>query len=230
MSVETITSAPKQRAEDKQERRVLVRRVSTPAWLLRVFVESFFIMFSILMALAVDNWQENRQHRRLAQQTLQVFEREIRLNLATIEDLAPYHAGLRSVVAQALATPGEAADMRTIAEGLRPTILQNTAWQTAGASGGLTHIDVETTWQLSLTYSFQDRYRQQSLASLPSFALGTATDPQEVQRNVRQMYNYLNEMVTLEQDLSAAYRQAIQIIRSGMRERIPAATVDTTSA
>ena len=133
MSVETITSAPKQRAEDKQERRVLVRRVSTPAWLLRVFVESFFIMFSILMALAVDNWQENRQHRRLAQQTLQVFEREIRLNLATIEDLAPYHAGLRSVVAQALATPGEAADMRTIAEGLRQRLLSKLATRLTGA-------------------------------------------------------------------------------------------------
>lgn len=229
MSVETIAPPPRPKHEEKQ-RRVFIRRVSWPSWLLRVFVESFFIMFSILMALAVENWRENRQHQRLAQQTLQVFEREIRLNLATIEDLAPYHAGLRSVVAQALANPAEAADMRTIVEGIRPTILQNTAWQTAGASGGLTHINVETTWQLSLTYSFQERYRQQSLAALPNFSLAATANGEELQRNVRQMYNYLNELVTLEQDLSAAYRQAIEIIRSGMREPIRASTVDTTSA
>jgi hypothetical protein len=229
MSVETITPTVKAKTEEAPERRVLVRRVSWPSWLLRVFVESFFIMFSILMALAVDNWRENRQNRRLAQQTLRIFEREIRLNLATIEDITPYHSGLRSVVAEAIANPAQAADMRTIVEGLRPTILQNTAWQTAGASGGLTHIDVETTWQLSLTYSFQERFRQQTLASLPSFSLAAVADKEEMQRNVRQMHNYLNELVTLEQDLRAAYLQAIEIIRTGIRETIPASTVDTSS-
>jgi hypothetical protein len=43
------------------------------------------------------------------------------------------------------------------------------------------------------------------------------------------MYSYLNELVTLEQDLRAAYRQAIEIIRSGLREPMRAVTVDTTS-
>ena len=63
MAVETLI-AEKSNDEEHSERRVRIRRVSWPAWLLRVFVESFFIMFSILLALAVDNWREGNQNRR----------------------------------------------------------------------------------------------------------------------------------------------------------------------
>ena len=66
-------------------------------------------MLSILLALAVDNWTESRRHQRLAQQSLEIFEREIRQTLAVVEGNAPYHTGLRSVVAEAIAHPSSRA-------------------------------------------------------------------------------------------------------------------------
>jgi hypothetical protein len=197
-------------------RKRVAPRISWPAWLLRAFVESFFIMFSILLALAVDNWRENRQHRRLAQQSLQIFEREIRQNLDRIDDVAPYHSGLRSVVAEALTNPGHAADMRSIVEGLQPTVLLNTAWQTALATGALTHIDVEIVSALSLTYSIQERFREDTRASLPRIAVGSALTNAEFTQQVQRTHAYLNELVSAEQELRGVYEQAITTIRNGL--------------
>src|SRR5688572_13181495 len=135
MTVDTIPPVAIPEVEEAQPRRRRRRpSLSGPPWLARVLVESFFIMFSILLALAVENWRENRQHRRLAQQSLQIFEREIRQNLARIDDVTPYHSGLRSVVAEALVNPAQAADMRSIVAGLQPTVLLNTSSQTSLAT------------------------------------------------------------------------------------------------
>ena len=216
MAVETIIppAAPPQEKLQRAPRRFRVRRFSWPTWLARVLVESFFIMLSILLALAVDNWSESQRHQRLALQSLQVFEREIRQNLAAIEDNIPYHSGLRSVVAQAVADPSQAADMRTIVEGLKPVLLYNTAWETAVASAALTHVDVEIISRLSRMYSVQERFRLLSLSATQRFPVGIENDPSAVTRNVRDIYSYLNELVAGEEELVGNYRQAIQMINA----------------
>jgi hypothetical protein len=221
MTVDTIPPVAIPEVEEELPRRRRRRpSLSGPPWLARVLVESFFIMFSILLALAVENWRENRQHRRLAQQSLQIFEREIRQNLARIDDVTPYHSGLRSVVAEALVNPAQAADMRSIVEGLQPTVLLNTAWQTALATGALTHIDVETVSALSLTYSIQERFREDTRASLPRITVGE-TDQAEFTRQVQRTHAYLNELITAEQELRGVYKQAMESIRAGMRDPRP---------
>ncbi len=205
--------------EIKSERR-RTYRLSWPSWMLRVVIESFFIVLSILAALAVDNWSEDKRHQELANQSLRIFERELRQNLARIEDVAPYHSGLRSVVAEALANPEQAADMRSIVEGLKPTVLLNTAWQTALATGALTHIDVETVSALSLTYSIQERFREHARTALPRINIAGDPPPAELERMVYQTYAYLNDLVTGEQELRGVYEQAIELIKGRIRDPV----------
>ena len=187
-------------------------------------------MLSILLALAVDNWTEGRRHQQLAQQSLQIFERELRQNLAAVEDVAPYHTGLRNVVAEAIENPAQAADMRSIVEGLKTVRLRRTAWETALASGALTHIDVEKISRLSLTYDMQEGFRQLTLAAAQRFPIGFENDTAARDRNVRDIYSYLSELVAAEEELIGIYTQAIGMIRSGLREPIrPGGNVVTPS-
>jgi hypothetical protein len=217
MAVETIAPLDTNVLNEQPAKvRRIPQRFSWPSWLLRAFIESFFIMLSILLALAVDNWAQNRQHRRLAEQSLQIFARELKQNLDRIDDVTPYHSGLRSVVAEALINPSQAADMRSIVEGLQPTVLLNTAWQTALATGALTHIDVETVSALSLTYSIQERFREDTRASLPRITVGEM-DPAEATRQVQRTHAYLNDLITGEQELRGVYKQALESIRFGIR-------------
>jgi len=141
-------------------------------WIVKGLVESIFVVGSILMALAVDQWSQDRDFAELADQSLGIFEREILQNQARVEDVAPYHQGIRDILAQMRQLPDRGMDLRNIMEGLTPPVLLNTAWETSLATGALTHMDFEVVSALSLTYSIQDS-RAAADSNAPGFQLQT---------------------------------------------------------
>lgn len=183
-------------------------------WILRAIVESVLIVASIILALAVDEWRENRQNEELATQSLAIFEREIRQNLARVQDAAPYHAGLRDVVARMATRDASSADLRSVMEGLQPTVLLNTAWETALATGALTHMHFEVVSALSLTYGLQERFTQESRSDLPRVSASPGMSPGLVGDQIAQAQSYLTSLARNEQELQSVYRQALEVIRA----------------
>lgn len=190
-------------------------------WIVRATVESVLIVTSILLALAVDEWRDDRQNLELATQALRSFAQEIRQNRARLEDAAPYHAGLGEVLARlAYEERGRsAADLHSVVEGLEPTVLLDTAWETALATGALNYMGFETVSALSLTYSLQERFEEFSRSRLPRLnPLATGSEA-ELQVAIRQALSYLQTLSQREQELIGIYAQALQIIA----ERMPGA-------
>ena len=74
-------------------------------WFVRGVVESVFVVGSILLALGVDAWSENRDFAELADQSLGIFEQELIQNRDRVEDGLPYHMGIRDILGQMVATP-----------------------------------------------------------------------------------------------------------------------------
>jgi hypothetical protein len=232
MSVETIGSLGPFQTETDADNMMRSRRPppSTPAWLLRITVESFFIVLSILAAFAVENWRDTNNNQLLAVRSLQIFEREIRQNLAAIEDAAPYHSGILNVVTQARVDSTQRVDVRSVMEGLQLTPLRNAAWQTALGTGVLTHIDVETVWALSLTYSRQQRFAEDVRAVLPSAVDLHGDSPDERRHAIQAAYIYMNELVKGEQDLRGYYNEALQTITRTMKQQDKLVETPTASA
>ena len=118
-------------------------------------VESVLVVGSILLALAFDEWSEDRENQDLADRSLSNFEREIEQNRVRLEDVTLFHAGLRDLLANmdagAAAVPSTT--IRNIMEGFQPAILVNTAWETAVATGTLAYMDYDVVSGLSLTYN-----------------------------------------------------------------------------
>ncbi|HEX6134093.1 MAG TPA: hypothetical protein VFZ24_09020 [Longimicrobiales bacterium] len=184
------------------------RRSSTPEWLLRVSVESLLIVMSILLALAVDEWREGRNYQELAQHSLEIFGREIEQNLAMLSEIVPYHVGLRDVVTDMAAHPDRVVDVHSILEGLEPTVLQNTAWETALATGSFRYIDVATVSKLSLMYGLQQRY--QATSGRPELYVTSATTPEQKLEQMQHALMYLNDLVRAEQRLLGVYLLALE--------------------
>jgi hypothetical protein len=67
-------------------------------WFARGFIESVFVVGSILFALGVDQWSENRDFSELADQSLGIFEHEIIQNRDRVADGLPYHQGIRDLL------------------------------------------------------------------------------------------------------------------------------------
>lgn len=204
-----VESAPDERGAAAPPAR---RRSSTPEWLLRVTVESLLIIVSILAALAVDEWAEDRDYQELADQSLQIFAREIEQNLAMMNENVPYHVGLRDVVQEmaSRSDPDRVTDVHSIIEGLQPIALQNTAWETALATGAFRYIDVNTVSKLSWMYSLQQNY--QTTSGRPELYVTDATTAEQKMEMIQHALAYLNDLVRAEQRLLDVYLLALDEI------------------
>ena len=193
-----------------------------PAWLAEVIVQSITVTVSILLALWVDQWKQRRAERDLAMESMSNFVKEIRQNEARVDDILPYHVGLRSMLAQVESTHAihtQAEFQSTIGvDGLRPPSLLQTAWQTAVATGALTHLDYETVAALSLTYTLQDRFREDSRTGFQQLVQSADFRPGGADLALHSADNYLREVVNSENDLRATYAQAEQVLGKKLKD------------
>jgi hypothetical protein len=187
---------------------------TTSDWLPRVIVESALITVSILLALGLDEWRENRQSEATIRQAMSNFLSEIRQNKARVDDAAPFNQGLHDVVDQRY----KHGDIRTmtdfisIMDSYSPVVLQSTAWETALATGSLAKMDYGLVSALSLTYGLQSRYEQTNRGGVSRL-----TSPQVLSNDTLDLaiYNslqYLEDVTRMETELAVVYTEATGVI------------------
>lgn len=198
-----------------------------PAWLAEVLVQSVMIVLSILLALWVDEWKQQHAERQLAAVSLSNFLHEVQQNQARLDDILPYHRGVRAMVKEletqhGIRTPADFESAVGV-DGLRPPFLLATAWQTAVATGALQHIDYETVSALSLTYTLQDRFREESRTGIQSVLQASNFQPGHAQVALRSADIFLDDVVANEEELRATYAQAARLLNRKLNMTPPAA-------
>lgn len=192
-----------------------------PAWLAEVIVQSIAVTVSILLALWVDQWKQRRSARDLATESMSNFVTEIHQNEARLDDVLPYHQALllmlaKEQTAHSIHTQAQFQSEIGI-DGLRPPSLLQTAWQTAVTTGALTHLDYQTVAALSLTYTLQDRFREDSRAGFQSIMQASDFAPGGAELAIHSADNYLREVVNSENDLRANYAVAEQVLQKTLK-------------
>jgi len=182
-------------------------------WAARMVFEAGLIVLSILLALAVNQWQDARRERRLAGQAIASFRREITLNRNRLRELAPYHEHIRDEMQQldAAHAVNRFSDLEKIQgfRGFRPAFLLETAWRTAIATGALTHIDYPTATALSTTYTLQERIDEMNRATLPTMMSGGALSDAQAAGTLRQGAFYLQDIAGLEREVLRTYDEML---------------------
>ena len=191
---------------------------SASDWLPRVLFESFLITISILVALALDEWRENRQDEQAIQQALSNFVSEIQRNKARIEDTAPFNRGLLEVLRNHYENRdiGSVDDYVNMVESYAPAELRTTAWETALATGSLAEMEYDLVSVLSFTYGKQSDYQiatRSGMADLTSLQ-NLANDRLELAT-----YNavrYLTGISGLESELNVIYDEALSVVEKAL--------------
>jgi len=187
-------------------------------WLPRVLFESALIVVSILVALGLDEWRQNRQNQAVIRHALTSFLSEVQQNRIRVEDSTPFNQGLRSVLNRHYVDNDISSvdEFVSMVETYSPAVLQSTAWETALATGSLAKMDYNLVSALSLTYSLQNRYQ---LASRNGFT--ELTSPQNLAEDKLKLaaYNsvrYLDNITGMETELGVIYEEATIIIQSAI--------------
>jgi len=187
---------------------------TTSIWLPRVIFESALITVSILLALGLDEWRENRETQATIRQAVSNFLSEIQQNKARIDDAAPFNLGLYEVIDQR----HRSGDIRTMTDFISmmdsysPVALQSTAWETALATGSLAKMDYGLVSALSLTYGLQSRYDQTNRGAKARLTNPQVLTDDSVELAIYNSLQYLKDVTGMETELAVVYAEATDII------------------
>lgn len=193
---------------------------STPVWLPRVVFESALITVSILLALGLDEWRENREAEETIRQAMSNFLSEIRQNKARVDDAAPFNQGLHDVIDQRnkRGSIQTISDFIGIIDSYSPVVLQSTAWETALATGSLAKMDYGLVSALSLTYGLQGRYEQMNRGAVSRLTSPQVLSDDTLDLAVYNSLQYLEDVTGMETELVVVYTEATAVIERNWKK------------
>lgn len=185
-------------------------------WFSRTLFESALIVISILLALAVAELQQDRELERLVARSLASFEYEISQNRNRIDDIYPFHLGLHSVLTELEAKEGSgsAEEFRNILDSFQSAVLLTSAWETALATGALTHMDYEIVSALSLTYGIQNRFQELHNSGLRELLSVANLSNENMAATTYAAVRYMGDVTRAENELRVVYQQALELIET----------------
>lgn len=182
-------------------------------------IQILSIIFSILLALSLNEWKEGRNNKQLALTSLKNFKTELLNNKKAVEAaIRDQNAFLISLRKQTLTiTPGKNAAIE-LPEINMPDVLA-TAWETALVTRAMVYIDYDLTATLSELY-----LQQKWLSSLEDKVFQTIVSPYSLDRNnmenlARSLYVSLKNIMQVETRLLAMYEAAVQMIEARIADR-----------
>jgi hypothetical protein len=189
---------------------------ATAVWLPRVLFESALIVLSILVALGLDEWRENREDEENVQLALSNFASEMLQNQARVEDAAPFNRGLRNVLRNRYQTGdiGSVDEFVNMVESYVPVVLQSAAWETALATGSLAKMDYDLVSALSLTYSLQSRYQLTSRSGMAELTSPQNLSEEKLNLALYNSIHYLDNITSMEEELGVIYNEAFSVIQA----------------
>ena len=191
------------------------RRRVVPDWLR----EGLFIVISIGLAFAVDEYRERRANGQLAARALRSIAAELEHNLSQLEPFVDFHRRW------AAALEGSNHSQRTqsaidiyiavrpqLPEGARgnfPTQVRRVAWDAALSTGALRFIDYDLVASVSEIYAMQDYYGVTARQVGSAVYGGPAMDPATSAIAVRQLSVAMREVVFAEELLGDLCRREL---------------------
>lgn len=181
-------------------------------------IESALIVVSILVALGLDEWRDNRQDEELVRFALSNFLSEMQQNKLLVEDSVPFNQGLRSVLSRHYDDNDIASvdDFVTMVESFTPSNLNSAAWETALATGSLAKMEYKIVSTLSVTYNLQNRYLVASRAGQTDAMNPKSLAEDDLRLAAYNSIRYLDSIASMETELGDFYGQAIAVVETAI--------------
>jgi hypothetical protein len=189
--------------------------------LTRYTLEAILIVFSVLLALFLDNVFEDRRESRTIDELVSHITDEMKNNLAVVDEWLPYHRAVIDEIdrhlaseelQQSLLTPDGIDYSRLMERGLIQDFYSTSSWQIAHQSEITSRIEFDLTYAISKAYLSQQNV-DLTLGRFADFVFERQThDPDQVVISLRILRNLLQELSGQEYVLQKSYREALQAV------------------
>jgi hypothetical protein len=185
------------------------------SWLPRTIVESALIVISILLALTLDEWQEDLEIQELIDRSIVNFQNELTQNKSRIEDIGVYHRGVLQVLQRRtfVSDSESLEEFRNVMEALQPIVLTSSAWETAVATGALGRMEYELVSALTLTYNTQLRFDDDYRSTLRLLLSPINLNKENLPITTYNAGRFVTDVTSAESELSVYYAQTLELIK-----------------
>ena len=174
-----------------------------------IVLEITSIIIGVLLALGVNQWNENRKNENQAREVLAHVANELQANKKIIERVHGINEGMLHYLETA------AADDDSTVNFVPALQVDDNAWNTLVSTGHSAHVGYRVLLPVSEIYSFQQIYKDVGMqmtqahmtASMVNAAAGRDLDED---RMTRQMQPYIALMVSLEGHLLESYDKGLE--------------------
>lgn len=115
------------------------------------------IALGVFLGLAGEEWRQDRENHRIAAETLRRLRAELVENRKSLIAVKDYHSTRHTELQAYFAAPAKTRDPATVKfDGLRPPLLERTAWDFTLANDSLVDIDPDLAYALARAYYFHN--------------------------------------------------------------------------
>lgn len=190
-----------------------------PSWAPRAAFEALLIVFSVLLALSVNDWAAQRREAATIENLRGYFVEEIRANRAMLAhpEVIPHHQRLRAVFGEAARADPLTRDRAMVAfsalfsTGLHNAMPRDAVWRAASSSERLARMPLEEVFLLSDIYQQQERLigmNDAFIAGAPALMSGLESGT-GVRAAVMSVQLHLGDLVASEEGLIVLYDRAL---------------------
>jgi hypothetical protein len=189
-------------------------RIRLRSWLPRAMFESSLIVFSVLLALALNEWRAGAAQRDRVAQAMAAIRSELEENRRLVLDAREYHTTISTGFRAAANAGAEPPEMEGMDRGLAaPALVLRNAWESAQQADLLAHLPYETILKLSTVYARQAEY--ENLSRTLSQIVYQQAVQDGIDAMLRQYARYIviqNELANRERTLDAYYTDALEVL------------------
>ncbi len=180
-----------------------------------IIFESLLMVASILGALAIDSWSNDKEVKAMVAHSVDAFEQEIKHNRQWVESSYPYQQGIRNIVLemQAGSIPFQPDEFRQMLGGAQKVVLRQSTWDTVVGTGVLSEMEFELVSALSLTYSLQRRLQISYNDGLTDLIRNSYVLGDNKNAILFDALRYLNTVIEAEAELAEAYVQVGEMLK-----------------
>ena len=199
----------------------MMRSVLTKENLARYALEAILIVFSVLLALFLDNVFEERREARIIDEIVGHIDDEMKSNLAIVDEWLPYHRAVIGEIDRYLASDELQRSLLTVdgidygrlmEKGLIQDFYSDSSWQLAQQSEITSRIEFGVTSAISRAYLSQQNVNL-TLKRFSDFVFERQThDPDQLLTSLRILRNLLQELSGQQSVLQHNYREALQAV------------------
>ena len=126
------------------------------------FIEVFTIIFSVLLALGVNEYRQHHNKIKMVNTALESIKIELQKNKDFLDLRLPYYISMVDTLDKLIKEHGEDTPFSSISIhgffGINPPMLRNSSQQTAISTQAFSNIDYSLADKISWVYSFQETY------------------------------------------------------------------------